>query len=264
MPSGLGSSLPAPAALAVSGDVGFLADENAQRLVSIYIEDVSATLQCLRETVEAHLKGASGACVQTTFERGLAVLRQCSADSVAEQVAALQARYPETEVLHRYVLVSLLSEAAYAEGMHTLLLPSVAETYHAFTRRVASHPDVQQTLGFLQQPLAARRVVFLDAFRNAMHDQARRCIGRQPLRAPEAEPPSASKPGRLTEAVQAAKARSAASQTSSRGTGSSTGEAAPPEDPTLRAVMLHDTPVPPGPLPADEPEVPPPAASELQ
>jgi hypothetical protein len=148
--------------------------------------------------------------------------------------------------------------------MQTLLLPSVAETYHAFTRRVASHPDVQQTLGFLQQPLAARRVVFLDAFRNAMHDQARRCIGRQPLRAPEAEPPSASKPGRLTEAVQAAKARSAASQTSSRGTGSSTGEAAPPEDPTLRAVMLHDTPVPPGPLPADEPEVPPPAASELQ
>lgn len=180
MPSLAGPvSGPALPPLTVTGDVGFLADENAQRLVSIYVEEISDTLTCLREAVHSHVRLTKGACPRATFERGLAVLQQCSADALVEQVAAMQARYPETDVLHRYVLVSLLSEAAYAEAMTSLVLPTVVETYHAFARRVALHPDARQGLAFLDQPLAARRVVYLDAFRNAMHDQARHYAGRQ-------------------------------------------------------------------------------------
>lgn len=250
--------------LVVTGDVGFLADENAQRLVSIYIEEISETLQCLRQAVEAHVAGVPAACSRTLFDRGLALLRQCTVDVVSEQAAAMQARYPETEVLHRYVQISLLSEAAYAQAMTTLVLPTVAETYHAFARRIAGHPDVRNGPSFLEQPLSARRVVFLDAFRNAMHDEARRYAGRRVTaradRSDDRNSVASSAPrqetagGSLQAAMLAARARVATESESeairSSRAPSLDGQAPPPPAPPVlvgsdeRAVLLLDTPLP--------------------
>jgi len=253
--------------LTVSGDVGFLADENAQRLVSIYTEEVMDTLQCLQEAVDARLRESRGACPRVAFERGLTVMRQCPVEALAEQVSAMQARYPETDVLHRYVLVSLLSEAAYAETMTSLVLPTIAETYHAFARRVAMHPDLKNGPAFLGQPLASRRVVFLDAFRNAMHDQAQRYANRQVTARPNlrsggsfGEARSAASrapgsPGTLQAALQAARSRASGSDTRSRSDGADrlgpvVGAVEPrpdvaADDGSSREVLLVDTPVPP-------------------
>lgn len=168
--------------LAVSGDVGILADENAQRLVSIFSEAVTACLQELREMVEIRLKGSPGFQIQ--YAKGLASIRNFSSEVLQGEIARLEAKYPETRKLHQFVFINTLSEAAYAQTIPSLVVPPMAETYHCFLKRVISSSDVQRGQSFFDAPLFQRRVVFLDAFRNAFHDVARRCAS-----AAEAAPP---------------------------------------------------------------------------
>jgi hypothetical protein len=63
--------------------------------------------------------------------------------------------------------------------MANLMIPSVSETYHSFLKRLVGNSDVQRGVHFLEMPLCHRRVVFLDAFRNAYHDMARKCASAQ-------------------------------------------------------------------------------------
>jgi hypothetical protein len=92
----------------------------------------------------------------------------------------METLYPETKQLHNYVLVCILSNAAYAQDMKPpLVIPPVSETYHCFIKRLVAMPDVQQGRAFAQAPMSQKRVVFLDAFRNAFHDMATRAAGAQ-------------------------------------------------------------------------------------
>jgi hypothetical protein len=159
-----------------------LALENAQRLVSIFCEAAMSCLGSLREVAER--RGGSEAARQQAYARGLGCIRQWSVEVLHEEVAAMEAQYPEASALHRYVTVAAVSELA--DNFATVpgvVVPPLAETYHAFLKRVVAAPDVSRLAAFLEAPMAHRRVVFLDAFRNAYHDTARRSAARraQPL-----------------------------------------------------------------------------------
>jgi len=203
--------------LAVSGDVGMLAEENAQRLVSIFCEAAMACLGSLREVVAA--RGGAAAY----YARGLTYMRQWPVDTLNEEVARIEAQYPEAQALHKYVVICALAEASSSQSVANLGIPPLAETYHAFLKRVVASPDVQRVPEFLDSPMLQRRVVFLDAFRNAFHDAARRslCARRATEGPPEKrrEGSAASAAGgdaassapprsRLGEAVAAASAKS--------------------------------------------------------
>jgi hypothetical protein len=168
--------------LAVSGDVGMLALENAQRLVSIFCEAAMSCLGSLREVAER--RGGSEASRLQAYARGLGCIRQWSVEVLHEEVAAMEAQYPEASALHRFVTVAAISELADTlVSVPGVIVPPLAETYHAFLKRVVASSDVTRLAAFLEAPMAHRRVVFLDAFRNAYHDTARRSASRraQPL-----------------------------------------------------------------------------------
>jgi hypothetical protein len=175
------SSLVASPGLAVSGDVGVLAEENAQRLISIFMEAGMSCLLHLRDVVEKELrsKGKDLTTFPKFYKSGLASIGQWSSDMLQGEVADIEAQYPETRKLHQFVFVSVLSEAVYSNGMTNLMIPSVSETYHSFLKRLVGNADVQRGAQFLEMPLCHRRVVFLDAFRNAYHDMARKCASAQ-------------------------------------------------------------------------------------
>lgn len=169
--------------LAVSGEVGCLAEENAQRLISIFIEAAMSCLGSMRDVVDSKLRAGgkipSQAATQQLYASCLATVRTWSIDTLHDEIAQIEAMYPETQKLHQFVVVSVLSEAVYAEGMTSMHVPPVGETYHVFLKRVASSSDVQR-LSFFELTLCQRRVVFLEAFRNAFHDIARRCATMRP------------------------------------------------------------------------------------
>jgi len=175
------SSLAASPGLAVSGDVGVLAEENAQRLISIFMEAGMSCILHLRDVVERELrsKGKDFTNFPKFYKSGLASIGQWSSDMLQGEVSDIEAQYPETRKLHQFVFVSVLSEAVYSNGMANLMIPSVSETYHAFLKRLVGNSDVQRGIQFLEMPLCHRRVVFLDAFRNAYHDMARKCASAQ-------------------------------------------------------------------------------------
>ena len=181
-------------ALAVTGDVGMLAEENAQRLVSIFSEHAMSCLASFRQVAES--RGSDAAAVQKNCTRGLASVRQWSVDVLNEEVAAMEALYPETSSLHRFVTVAAISELASLEPVAGVVVPPLTETYHAFLKRLVSSPDLSRLVAFLESPMAHRRVVFLDAFRNAYHDMARRSIDRRQSARPllTEKPPSEEAP----------------------------------------------------------------------
>ena len=267
--------------LAVSGEVGVLAEENAQRLASIFIEAAMSCLFNMRDVVEQNLR-SGGKLTPTSFQQRYAVclqsLRQWSADMLQDEMARIEAAYPETRKLHQFVVVSVLSEAAYADKLAALHIPPVAETYHCFLKRMAASPDVQRGLSFFELTLCQRRVVFLEAFRNAFHDVAWRCVSASPpisvaaaARRPPAPPAAhgaassatstcsgseAPAKSRLEQAMQAARAPSQGSR------GAAAHEPAAPRPPSSevdapapavpkdsKAVVLLDSPPP---APPDE------------
>ena len=175
------SSLVVSPGLAVSGDVGILAEENAQRLISIFMEAGMSCLLHLRDVVEKELrsKGKDLTTFPKFYKSGLASIGQWSSDMLQGEVSDIEAQYPETRKLHQFVFVSVLSEAVYSNGMANLMIPSVSESYHSFLKRLVGNADVQRGAQFLELPLCHRRVVFLDAFRNAYHDMARKCASAQ-------------------------------------------------------------------------------------
>lgn len=167
--------------LAVSGDVGILAEENAQRLVSIFTEDFTLMLMQMTDAVKKDLnaKGGNMENFNRLYKKLLTSIGEWSSDMLQKEVCDMEAMYPEIKKLHQFVFVNIMSEAAYATGMKSLVIPSIVDVYHAFLKRMVSSLDVQRGMQFLDLPLSHRRVVFLDAFRNAYHDLARRSCSAQ-------------------------------------------------------------------------------------
>jgi hypothetical protein len=174
------SSSVAPS-LAVSGDVGILAEENAQRLVSIFTEDGTLMLLKMTDIVKKDLqaKGGNMANFDRLYKKLLSSIGEWSSEMLQKEVSDMEAMYPEIKMLHQFVYVNVMSEAAYATCTRNLVVPSLVEVYHAFLKRLVASLDVQKGAQFLELPLSHRRVVFLDAFRNAYHDLARRSCSAQ-------------------------------------------------------------------------------------
>lgn len=160
--------------LAVTGDVGLLSEENAQRLLSIFAERAMSCLESFRQIAQSRSRDAAQA--EKNCARGLASVGQWSVDVLNEEVMGMEAMYPETSSLHRYVYVAVVSELASAHPIGGLVIPPLMECYHAFLKRLVASSDVARLTHFLESPMAHRRVVFLDAFRNAYHDLARRSL----------------------------------------------------------------------------------------
>ena len=164
-------ALAAPASLVATGEVGLLADENAQRLCSIFGE---AGFSCLTELRE--LSGSHGADrFDKLYRVGLGTVQSWGPDLLREETRRLETRYPELPSLYAYVYLSLL-EVTHAQ-IEDLQVPPLEEVYHAFMRRLAASPDVDKGLFFFEVPHAHRRATFVDALRGALHDVMRRRAG---------------------------------------------------------------------------------------
>lgn len=158
-----------------SGEVGVLGEENAQRLCSAFSE---SAFECLSSL--ASLSGKHGpSSFQQLYIAGLGCVPQWSHDVLKEEVAGLEARYPEAELLYQYCYLSLLADLGEKGGgeedLNVIIatMPPLSKFYHLFLNRVCASPDVTRGRFFFDQPHAQRRVVFLECFRNALHDIVR-------------------------------------------------------------------------------------------
>lgn len=192
--------------LLASGEVGLLADENAQRLCSLFSE---AAWECLLTLRDMSLsRGAGTARFKELYAAGLASVSTWNAEVVREEVVRLEARYPEAVTIFQYVYVLLAKEVGDdPQSALTDAFPPLEEVYHIFLRRVCASPDVLAGASFFSEPMIQRRVVFLECFRNAMHDVLRRrtrgrpaaIVNLQPMPAPvlHRTPPSLPAPPSL-------------------------------------------------------------------
>jgi hypothetical protein len=166
--------------LLAAGEVGLLADENAQRLCSIFSESAWGCLSTLRDMSARH----GVARFQELYCAGLACVRNWNADVVREEVVRLQAQYPEAATVFQYVYVLLIKEVGDDACSDTgPAFPSIEEAYHVYLCRLCACPDVAGGDRFFSLPLLERRVVYIDCFRNALHDVLRRRTGGRPAMA---------------------------------------------------------------------------------
>jgi hypothetical protein len=182
---------PSQQPLLAAGEVGLLADENAQRLCSIFSESAWGCLSTLRDMSARH----GVVRFQELYCAGLACVRNWNADVVREEVVRLQAQYPEATTVFQYVYVLLIKEvgddACSATGP---TFPSLEEAYHVYLCRLCACPDVAGGDRFFSLPLLERRVVYIECFRNALHDVLRRRTGGRPAMAGAPAQPLASVP----------------------------------------------------------------------
>lgn len=158
-----------PTSAVAGGEVGLMADENAQRLCSIFAESAISCLRQLHEMSSEH--GTIKA--QHLYIVGLQTISTWNTDILREEVLRLELAYPELRRLHSYVYLSLVEMLGVAAS-HAFHTPQVEDTYHAFMKRVASAPDVTKGSWFFDVPQAHRRCTFVESLRNAVHDMLRR------------------------------------------------------------------------------------------
>jgi hypothetical protein len=171
-----------------SGETGFLAEENAQRLLSIFLEAGMSCLTQLSSVVEVQLKAKAldDKNFLKFYRSGLMSIAQWPAGMLRAEISDLEAHYPELQKLHQYVVVSILSEATYASALSTWAVPPLEDAYHGFLKRLVAEVDVQRGAAFLEMPLIYRKVVFVQAFRNAYHDLCQKYTPAAP--SPERKP----------------------------------------------------------------------------
>jgi hypothetical protein len=174
-----------------AGDVGIFDDEQLQRLLSIFSEAMDACLLALGDIVKKRAAGSPDKERQL-YRTGLKSIPTWNADVLRDEVARMEAAYPETRLLVRYGYIKLLSEraklrgralqpAASRETSTALSLPSLDSTYLSFLRRVCAAHEIAE-VGAVQLPRSLRRGVYLDALRNALHDLARDVPDLEPER----------------------------------------------------------------------------------
>ena len=157
--------------LLACGDVGILSDENAQRLCSIFSEAAWSCLSTLRSMSARH----GPTRFRDLYLAGLSCVRNWNADVVREEVVRMQAQYPEADTVFQYVYILLIKEvgddACSATGS---AFPPIEEAYHVFLCRLCACPDVCGGETFFNLSLLERRIVYIECFRNALHDVLRR------------------------------------------------------------------------------------------
>ena len=170
-----------------AGEVGIMADENTQRLCSLLSEEAHSCLKQLCDLSKKHPTAQRAGLIKA----GLDAISSWNADIVAEEEATCTNMYPELPELARFAYLSLLEEtqgvSETLEPRH-LQAPPLGEVFHSFMRRISASPDVTNDLeGFLGSPMGERRVVYISALRDALHDSLRKRVSVK-LR-PAAAPP---------------------------------------------------------------------------
>ena len=101
----------------------------------------------------------------------------------------MQARYPEAETIFQYVYVLLIKEVGDDASAATgTAFPHIEEAYHVFLCRMCACPDVCKGETFFSLSLLERRIVYIECFRNALHDILRRRTGGRPAMGGPAAP----------------------------------------------------------------------------
>ena len=146
------------------GEIGVLKHEEVQRLLSIVQEMAMLALQSLCELTSKHPKEK----FDRLYAIGLASIKTWNSEIIQEEVNKMESLYPESSDLFVFTYLSL----------YTILQPDAAnckiprfeDFFARFMKRVCESIDVQKGKHFLDQPLLQRRVVFIECFRNALHD----------------------------------------------------------------------------------------------
>ena len=154
---------------ASTGDVGLLAEEEAQRLLAILSETVMTSLR------QIHLMSIKHGAVKynSLFDIGLGVIKRWDDDVVQEETLRLETLYPEASALHSYVFLWLLERLTTDVSLLDFSVPPISDVFSRFVKRVVAHSHVAQGNAFMSCPEPYRRAVFVEAFRNAYHDIVR-------------------------------------------------------------------------------------------
>jgi hypothetical protein len=151
-----------------SGDVGVLLDESPQRLLSVLSEAALACLRALKEMTAQH----APAKFDKLYGAGIKCIGTWNSEVIREEVSKLTSKYPECSDLYKFTYLSLLSHVR--PDLDQFFVPAFDDFYHCFMRRVSDADDVCKGERFFDLPYAHKRVVFVECFRNALHDMARK------------------------------------------------------------------------------------------
>ena len=152
------------------GEVGLFADEVAQRLCSVFGEAAHGCLDTLKK-----LSSGRGGPEKFLglYQAGLATVPQWTVDIIQDEVARMEAKYSESQLLLHYVYVLLINLVDPTNVAAPSYIPSLVEVYHLFLKKVCANPDVQLGSRFLDQSFACKRAIFLECLRMALHDLVR-------------------------------------------------------------------------------------------
>lgn len=149
---------------AVTGEVGLLADEHAQRLLSIFAEFALSCVTQLYDISKTH----GSTSLERFFHVGLGTIQSWNSEVLREEVVRMESRYPEIQTLHDYVYLSFVADTNV--DVSSIPVPCLTKTYHAFMRKIAEHPDIRRPEMFLSLPQALRRSAYVECFRASFHE----------------------------------------------------------------------------------------------
>lgn len=155
-------------ATVVQGDVGILAEEAGQRLLSIFTEAAMQCLISLRTMANQH----AVIKFDKLFAAGIACIGTWNCDVIREEISKINAAYPETDDLYKYCYLNVLS--ALFPASNEYYVPPVDDFFHTFMKRLIETDDLKKGSFFFTLPYAQKRFLFVDCFRNALHDTIRR------------------------------------------------------------------------------------------
>ena len=175
-------------ATVTQGDVGILSEEPGQRLLSVFSEAAQECLDALNSMARQH----AASKYAHLFSAGIACIGTWNCDVIKEEIAKINAKYPECEDLYQHTYLSLLS--ALIPDSTVDFVPPMEDFYLAFMKRIVQAQDVKRGADFFLFPFAHRRFVYVECFRNSLHDVLRKSVTSSSTRA---------KGGRLTSRAQA-------------------------------------------------------------
>jgi hypothetical protein len=155
---------------AASGEVGLLAEEAAQRLLSVFSDAGFACLRQIHGLCATHPENKRAGLLQV----GLDLVLKWDVEVVHEETVRLETSYPEVPTLHSYTYLWLLDRLCSDRDLASLSVPPVAEAYAGFMKRLVAHRDVRAGRSFAEGPELFRRTVYVDCFRGAYHDLLQR------------------------------------------------------------------------------------------
>jgi len=151
-----------------SGDCGILAHEPCQRLLSIFIENATDVLNSLYKMASSHSSGK----FEKLFSAGLNSIGLWNSEVLQEEVNKMLLAYPESMDLYKFAYLSLLADIQ--PHVKSVNVPPLDSFYHIFMKRISTSDDMKSPIFFINLPFANKRYVYVESFRNALHDVLRR------------------------------------------------------------------------------------------